>query len=117
MLNIVLIILTMHEAEPLHIAFTQAETMEACKARAGVVSQILTDAGTEVVAVRCGETAMAFTPYGHDHAEAELNWHYHVTIQGDAVEDGFALRPVAAGSCNADASEYCAISAQAPIPQ
>ncbi|QCO56937.1 hypothetical protein EOK75_14140 (plasmid) [Pseudorhodobacter turbinis] len=119
MLKIALIVLTMGEAGTLHIAFTQADTMEGCKARAEVVSGILTDAGTKIEAVRCGDTDFTFTPYGHDHADADRRWQYHVTVQGDAIEDGFKLRPVEAGNCKAesDAGEYCAVSAQAPTTE
>lgn len=117
MLKTALLILTLGNGGAIHMALSEAETMEDCEAKADVVGQVLTGAGYTIEAMRCGETSLALTPYKHGHSTADMRWHYHVTLKGTDLGDGFVLRPVEAGECEADgkAMEYCTISAQGPV--
>ncbi|MFP7571394.1 hypothetical protein [Marivita sp. S2033] len=117
MLKTILIILTLGQGGAMQLALTETDSLEDCMARADVVGQILSGAGEQIEAMRCGETDLAVSPYEHGHGPEDLKWHYLVSVKGTSLEDGFDIRPVEAGHCDASAGKVCAISAQRPLPQ
>lgn len=118
MLKTALIILTLGEGGAMHMALTETESLENCKERAEAVGQVLTGAGYTIEAMRCGETDLNLTPYGHGASNRDLRWNYHVTLKGSALEDGFGARLVKPDACTAEGDdEYCAVSAQGPVAE
>lgn len=117
MLKIALLTLTL-DGGAVHMAMTEAESPEECKGKAEVVEQVLIGAGYTVVAMRCGQTDLNLTPYNHGAGDRDMKWHYHVTVNGTALEDGFNARLVEPGTCTAEGDdEYCAASAQGPVAE
>lgn len=118
MLKIALLTLTLGDGGTMHMALSEAGSLADCTAKAEAVEQILTGAGYTIEAMRCGETDLSLTPYEHGHTAADMRWHYHVTLNGAALEDGFALRTVEPGTCVAEGDQtYCAVSAQGPVAE
>lgn len=118
MLKTALLILTLGEGGTMQMALTTADTMQDCKASAQSVEKILTGAGYTIEAMRCGQTDIDVAPYEHGQGAKEMRWQYHVTVQGDTIEDGFQLRPIEGDACSASgAGEYCTVSAQEPLSQ
>lgn len=110
-LTIALLTLTLNEAGLVRMTLSNAASLEACTAQAGMVTQILTDAGHEPLAVRCGETPLRLSPFVHGTPAEEETWHYRVEL----LAEGFAIAPVEAGACEAqEGTVYCAVSAQQP---
>lgn len=113
MLKPVLVVLTLaHGGEATHLALTSAETAEDCATKSQAVRQVLDGAGHAVLAVRCAETNLEFTPYGHgDTAERPHAW--RVTLP----ETGAVIEPLAQGADCTPAPDstptvHCAWSAQ-----
>ena len=75
---------------------------------------MLESAGHHVLAARCTETDLEFTPYGHGGEERPHAW--RVTLP----ETGAVIEPLAPGEDCAPAPDgapavHCARSAQAPV--
>ncbi|MRX51471.1 hypothetical protein GI374_13685 [Paracoccus sp. S-4012] len=112
MLKPILIVLTAAAGGPPHLSLAPAETAEECLGRAAVLGRVLTEAETEIHAIRCGATSLAVEPYVPG-AEASAYVHrWRVEIGEDAAE----IAPLAEGeACEASEGVFCAVSAQAVI--
>ena len=119
MLKTVLLVLTLGDGGTTHMALSEADSLADCAGRAEAVERILTGAGYTIKTMRCGQTDLEVTPYDHGHTEADMRWHYHVALNGASLEDGFTLRSVEPGTCDAgdDVTAFCAISAQGPVTE
>lgn len=118
MLKPVLVILTLAQGGGTHLALTSAEDADECLAKADVVTQVLEGAGLQVIAARCGETGLSFTPYSHSAQSGAHVHRWRVTLP----ETGAIIEPLAPGeSCDptptAVPAVHCALSAQeASVP-
>lgn len=118
MFKTVLVILTVSSTGQIHMAMSETDSIDDCRDAAEVVGGILAEANVQIAAMRCGQTDLQLTEYAHGYTEEEMHWHYRVEIKGTALEDGFAIQPIAPGTCSgAGGSNYCTISAQHPIAQ
>lgn len=114
MLKPVLIVLTLAQGgDATHLALSSPVDAGDCAARARSVQQVLEEAGVLVIAARCAETDLGFTPYGHGDAARPRVHRWRVTLP----ETGAALEPLtAADSCvpapDATPAVHCALSAQ-----
>lgn len=117
MMKTALLILTLGQDGAVHMALSEADTPADCREMAETVGQILDGAGYTIEALRCGRTGLDLTPYEHGHSADDMRWHYHVVVNGTALEDGFTARSVEPGQCetDGDADAFCAISAQGPL--
>lgn len=105
----VLIVVTAAAGDAPHLSLAPAASLEDCQAKAEVVGQILEGAGAEVLALRCGETALAVTPYAHDAAPGDFVHNWRVELEGETAR----IAPLAAGeACAAAEGVVCAVSAQ-----
>lgn len=117
MLKPVLVVLTLAPGGgATHLALTSAETAQDCAAKAQSVRQVLEDAGRTVLAARCAETALAFTPYGHGGDSARRPHAWRVTLP----ENGAVIEPLAQGADCTPAPDstpavHCAWSAQGAV--
>ncbi|RKF14596.1 hypothetical protein D6850_06820 [Roseovarius spongiae] len=116
MLKTALLILTLGPDGATHMALSEADSLADCVAKAESVGAILTGAGYDIQAMRCGQTDLALTPYQHGRDADDMQWRYRVVVKGASLEDGFTARPVAPGVCRANGDEnvFCAVSAQGP---
>ncbi len=118
MLKPVLVVLTLAQGGGTHLALTSAEDADECLAKADVVTQVLEGAGLQVIAARCGETGLSFTPYSHSAQSGAHVHRWRVTLP----ETGAIIEPLAPGeSCDpaptAVPAVHCALSAQeASVP-
>lgn len=117
MLKPVLVVLTLAQGgDATHLALTSAETMQDCAAKAQAVQKVLEGAGHTVLAARCTETGLEFTPYGHGGASAERPHAWRVTLP----ETGAVIEPLAQGEGCTPAPDgtpavHCARSAQGVV--
>ena len=94
MLKPVLVVLTLAQGgDATHLALTSAETAQDCAAKAQAVQKVLEGAGHTVLAARCTETDLEFTPYGHGGDSAERPHAWRVTLP----ETGAVIEPLAQG--------------------
>ena len=118
MLKTALIILTVSATGQTHMALTYADSVDDCRDTAEMIGDVLTESGISIAAMRCGQTELDLTEFIHGFTEDEMRWHYHVTVNGAALEDGFVMEHVAPGTCESPgASTYCTISAQYPVEE
>jgi len=117
MLKTALLLLTLNDTGAIRMTLTEAESPQDCLVQAGAVEQILTGAGYTIVGMRCGETALALTPFLHGTPADEEIWQYRATLHGTAPEDGFALEPITHCAVPDTEGVYCTVSAQAPAGQ
>ena len=117
MLKPVLVVLTLAQGgDATHLALTSAETMQDCAAKAQAVQKVLEGAGHTVLAARCTETDLEFTPYGHGGDSAERPHAWRVTLP----ETGAVIEPLAQGEGCTPAPDgmpavHCARSAQGVV--
>lgn len=114
MLKTTLIILTLTAGGETSMALTTATGPADCAAKADRLASVLDGAGMEVLAHRCAETRLSFTPYGHSPSSAPTRHAYRVTLPEG---EGFEIAPLAAGeACKADAEAtpavHCVTSTQ-----
>lgn len=116
MLKSALIILTVSATGQTHMAMMDTTSVDHCWESAQTIKAILSRNDIQIAAMRCGETALQLTEFEHGFTEEEMRWHYSVTIQGEALEDGFTIDCVAPGTCEISGPDaYCTISAQNPV--
>ena len=117
MLKPVLVVLTLAPGGgATHLALTSAETAGECAAKAQAVRKVLEGARRTVLAARCAETAVAFTPYGHGGDSAGRPHAWRVTLP----DTGAVIEPLAPGAdCtpapNSAPAVHCAWSAQGAV--
>lgn len=115
MLKPVLVVLTLAPGSgATHLALTSPRDAQDCAARSQAVAQVLEDAGLRVLAARCGETDLDFTPYAHGADSGPPVHPWRVTLP----EVGVLIEPLAQGEdCtpapDAAPAVHCALSAQA----
>ena len=114
MLKPVLVVLTLAQGGgATHLALTSAETAEDCAAKSHAVRQVLEAAGHAVLAARCAETALNYTPYDRNGDAAVRSHAWRVTLP----DTGAMIEPLAEGAACLSAPEdtpavYCARSTQ-----
>lgn len=117
MLKPVLVVLTLAQGgDATHLALTSADTAQDCAAKAQAVQKVLEGAGHTVLAARCAETDLEFTPYGHKGDSAGHPHPWRVTLP----ETGAVIEPLAEGAACTPAPEgtpavHCAWSAQGVV--
>lgn len=116
MLKTALVILTASSGGDVSLAVTTASNAKDCAAKAEGVTGTLAAAGITVLAHRCGETDLRFSPYGHGKSSGAARHDYRVTLPADPAA-GFVIEPVVAGeTCtaapDADPAIICASSTQ-----
>ncbi|MBK0328992.1 hypothetical protein I5535_17065 [Rhodobacteraceae bacterium F11138] len=114
MLTTALLTLTLTAGSDLRMTLSTVADATACEAARESVTSVLTDAGIEIVAARCGVTDLRLTPFEHGAGpEAEIH-RYRVDLSDP---QGFAVTPLGVdGRCIADAPPvYCARSSQSVI--
>ena len=117
MLKPVLVVLTLAQGGgATHVALTSAETTGDCAVKAQAVRRVLEGAGHSVLAARCAETDLEFTPYGQSGDKAERPHAWRVTLP----ETGAVIEPLAEGAGCTPAPDstpavHCAWSAQGVI--
>lgn len=119
MLKPVLVVLTLAQGGgATHLALTSAEDAEDCTAKSEVVRQVLEGAGHSVLAARCAETGLEFTPYSHSSSSGgtERPHAWRVTLP----ETGAVIEPLAEGAACTPAPDsvpavHCAWSAQGVV--
>ncbi|MFC0341555.1 hypothetical protein [Paracoccus niistensis] len=117
MLKPVLVVLTLAQGgDATHLALTSAETMQDCATKAQAVQKVLEGAGHTVLAARCTDTDLEFTPYGHGGDSAERPHAWRVTLP----KTGALIEPLAEGEGCTPAPDgtpavHCARSAQGVV--
>lgn len=114
--HIALLLLTLAGDGSPRLALTAAEDLVECEASAAGVRMILTGAGYDILALRCGETPLTLSPFRHGATPEEETYRYRVTLPAGG---GYTVTPLAQGDdCTpapqADPAVYCARSSQHP---
>lgn len=117
MLKPVLVVLTLAQGgDATHLALTSADTAQDCATKAQTVQKVLQDAGHTVLAARCTQTEVDFTPYGHGGDSTGRPHAWRVTLP----ETGAVIEPLAKGAECLPAPDgtpavHCAWSAQGVV--
>lgn len=119
MLKIALLVLTLTEDGATRVTLSATENAEGCEDLKAVVTAILTEGGTKVIAAMCGDSPIELTPFDHGAGPEDETHHYRVII---TEGQSFELVPLSAGeSCvpapSAAPSVFCARSSQSVVKQ
>ncbi|MDO5612707.1 MAG: hypothetical protein Q4G14_05620 [Paracoccus sp. (in: a-proteobacteria)] len=116
MMKSTLLILTLMADDGTRITMSSYDSPDACEGAREVVTQVLADAGQEMLVAMCGETDVRVTPYVHGAPRrAEVN-RFRVELPQTG---GFTVTPLTDEPCedapDADPAVYCTLSAQRVI--
>lgn len=109
MLHIALVILTATPDGAVSLAVSPADDIAACEANRAQLEAILKGAEITVLAARCGQTDLTFSPFYHGAAPEDEVHRYRVTLPAE----GYVIAPLAEGAaCSPAEGVFCARSAQ-----
>ena len=94
MLKLALLVLTLTNDGAVRVTLSESESAGDCRTSQEMITTILSEAGVEVIAARCGETELVLTPFEHGATAEEEVHRYKVTL---GAAGGFGIVPLAAG--------------------
>ena len=114
-LKTIMLLLTLAGDGTAHVNFSQTDTLDACEAKIQAVRKVLDKTGTEIIDIRCGQSALAVEKYKRGLPKEAPRFPYRVTL----TATGFEAVADADGSCTpsttAAARVICATSTQEPL--
>lgn len=117
MLKTALLVLTLTEGGATRVTLSTTDDADSCEGLKTVVTSILTDNGTPIVAAICGLSAMELTPFDHSAGPEDEIHRYKVMLLSD---QNFLVIPLGArDSCTPGkidiGSVHCAQSSQSVL--
>lgn len=116
MLKTALLVLTLTEGGATRVTLSTTDDPQSCEGLKAVVSSILADNNTSIIAARCGPTAIELTPFDHSAGPEDEIHRYKVMLLPD--QNFLVIALGAREKCVVEQTEigsvYCAISSQTP---
>lgn len=115
MLKIALLVLTLTEGGATRVTLSTTDNTQSCEGLKAVVSSILTENNTPIIAARCGLTAIELTPFDHSAGPKDEIHRYKVMLLSDQnfLVTALGDRKKCVDEQTEIGSVYCAVSSQA----